>query len=106
MDRNREGGKVSDLALQLEVGAAGLRPGRRYPNLAQHFGGFQDGAERATEEVAGFDRAASRFGAQDQLGVERQQDRAPVAGGVRVGDRSRDRATVADDGIGDLLGGS
>src|SRR5438034_931590 len=52
VDRNGDGGEVTDLALQLEVRAAGLRPGGRYPDLAEHLVGFEDGAERPIEEVA------------------------------------------------------
>ena len=72
MDRDGDGGEVTDLALQLEVRAAGLRPGRRYSDLAEHLVGFEGGAERPIEEVARLHGPASGVGAQDQIGVERQ----------------------------------
>src|SRR5437762_1953235 len=69
VDRNGDGGEVTDLALQLEVRAAGLRPGGRYPDLAEHLVGFEDGTERPIEEVARLHYPAAGVGAQDELGV-------------------------------------
>src|SRR6267378_4885655 len=58
MDRNRDGGEITDLALELEVGATRLRLGGRYPDLAQDLGRLQGSAERPAEEVASLDRPA------------------------------------------------
>ena len=58
MDRNRDRGEVTDLTLQLQVGATCLRFYRGDPDLREYLGGLQGGTERTAEEVARMHRPA------------------------------------------------
>jgi hypothetical protein len=57
--------------------------------------------ERALEEVCGVDDPFARPGVRDEVGPQREHDRAPVAGRVGVADGPTDRPLVAHEWIGD-----
>src|ERR671924_84139 len=105
MHRDRRRCEVTDLALQLQVGAARLRTGVRHAHLGDHLGGLERRRERSLEEVLDRDLAAALRSARHHAGSCRHQRRAPVALRVGVRQRSRDGAEVADDRIGDLRSG-
>ena len=74
-------------------------------DLGQQFTGLQRGLEQAAEELPGPDVAVAGPAAGDQRRVQRQDHRGQVGGGVGVGQRTADRAAVADLRVADLPGG-
>src|SRR5258708_2873416 len=105
LHRNRDGGEVADLALELVIRAAGVPAGQRNPDRGRDLVGPQGRGERTLEEAVDRNRALAPGRAGHELGVEREHDRAPVAGGVRVADRADQGSAVPDQRVGDPADG-
>ena len=67
----------------------------RDADLGQHVLRPERGLEHAGEERARRDRALAAWAARDEVGVEGEQHRRQVGGGIAVRDRAADRAAVA-----------
>src|SRR5258708_1181257 len=105
LPRNRDGGEVADLAVELVIRAAGVPAGQRNPDRGRDLVGPQGRGERTLEEAVDRNRALAPGRAGHELGVEREHDRAPVAGGVRVADRADQGSAVPDQRVGDPADG-
>ena len=88
--------------LDRPIGRSDVLTATRQPELRDQLVGLEHALERALEERRGRDDPLALGGARHDLGVEGQQDRRHVRGGVGVGDRAADRAPVADLDVADV----
>jgi len=99
--RDADGRPVLIAAHVLEVHAS---VDLRNTDLREHLTLPQRGLERTGEELDRCERAVSVRAVRDEVGVEREQDRAEVRSGIAVGDRAADRAAVTHLRVADAFG--
>jgi hypothetical protein len=101
MDGGRDAREVPDLALELEVRPAGSSSDDGDANLRHDLIRMQSGRERAFEKPRRREDALATRRLDDEFRADREHHRAPVAGGIRVTDRTAHGAHVANERVGD-----
>ncbi len=98
---DRRDGVVADLALELDVGRAGMLGWRGNVDRRQHLLGPERGLHRVHQEVVNADHALTARTLRHHLRAHRHHHRGMVVGGVSMRQIAANRGEVAHDRVGD-----